>query len=88
MKKKLLLPICVLSFLATVFFGIRLAAGLTALLEQAGASGGIIGGADAPTAIFWLTYILPRTPIFWGAICSLAVFLTSGIAAIVPHKHK
>lgn len=87
MKKKLLLPICVLSFLATVFFGIRLGMGITGLL-QLGASGGIIGGADAPTAIFWLTYILPRTPIFWGAICSLAVFLTSGIVAIVLHKHK
>lgn len=86
MNKKILTTLFTVSVFAMIFFGIRLGMGITGLLEQLGASGGIIGGADAPTAIFWLTYLLPRTPVFWGAICSFAVFLASGIAALVRRK--
>ena len=86
MNKKILTTLFTVSVFAMIFFGIRLGMGITGLLEQLGASGGIIVGADAPTLIFWLTSLLPRTPVFWGALCSLAVFLTTGIAIIILNK--
>ena len=71
MKKNTLLILLILAFLATAFFGIRLASDIIGLMQKLSSSGGIIGGADLPTLLFMLESIDSST---MGSLIAAAVF--------------
>lgn len=86
MSKKVWKISCIASIL--VFFAIVIRFAITLLQIQNGPSMGIIGGADAPTALFVLETRIFRNPLFFIALAAFALFVVSLSALLIKRFRK
>ena len=77
MKGKILRILCAVSGVAAVALAGLLVWMCLELVSKMGPQTGIIGGAGVPTLIFWLTYLLPGSSVFWWFLAAVAVFVTT-----------
>lgn len=87
MYRSALKIICIVSGILFVIFGIFVAFSVAQFFDMAknNASIGIIGGADAPTIMFWLQKVA-RSPVFCAGIVTLCVFIGTGLGLIFSKK--
>lgn len=84
MPKKLLKIACIVFGILFVLFSVLTAVSVVSEMERVNTSGGIIGGADAPTAEF----LLHNSPLYYAALVALALFIVAGILLIFSSKRK
>ena len=75
MAKKILRIACVLSGVMLCSLSVLLWGSLAELRGKMGLG----GDEDTLTVVFWTAYFLFRSPVFWGALASLAVLITTGV---------
>lgn len=88
MSRTVLKTICIVSGVLFVMLSLFLVISAVQAYQEANrASIGIIGGADAPTAMFLLGKIM-RTPFGYTVSVAFLVFVGTGIALIFGKKLK
>lgn len=84
MLNKLLKTACIVFGVLFVLFSVLTAVSVVSEMERFNTSGGIIGGADAPTAEF----LLHNSPLYYAALVALALFIATGFLLIFSSKRK
>ena len=84
MSRTILKTICIVSGILFVLFFVLTLLSVTAELEQINTSGGIIGGADAPTVEF----LLQNSSVYYFAIPALLMLVITGVSLIFGKKLK
>ena len=84
MSRTILKTICIVSGILFVLFFVLTLLSVTAELERINTSGGIIGGADAPTVEF----LLQNSSVCYLAILTLLMLVITGVSLIFGKKLK
>ncbi|MBQ7416215.1 MAG: hypothetical protein IJW14_04155 [Oscillospiraceae bacterium] len=82
MSKTVLKIICIAAGILFVLFSVAAILSVAAELDRINASGGIIGGADAPMVGF----LLGRSTWLYAAIVALALFAATGAGLLFGKK--